>query len=307
MKIYNRLMKVSERVFGVDEFLAVAAAGSFVAASEKLGLTPSAVGKAVQRLEQRLGARLFTRTTRRVEITEEGSLFRERCEALVRDLDFAEAEVDSRRNTLTGLIRLNTPVAYGRVRVLPIVSRFLQQQSEIRVEAQLSDKVIDPIEERVDVLVRIGELDDSSMWARQIDDVRLGVFASPAYMRANKRIRRPSDLANHQRLGFRLTSGKTLQFALQDRGIDAVFPPSQQFSCSDIEGTLVMCEQGLGLAYLPTFIAEQSLAAGRIVPVLAPYWISGAPVHVICPQPRHIPRRVRALADVIVASIAKAS
>jgi DNA-binding transcriptional LysR family regulator len=293
-------MKLSERVIGVDEFLAVAAHGSFVAAGEHLGLTSSAVGKAVQRLEKRLGVRLFVRTTRRVQITEDGALFRERCESISRDFNAAEAEIDSKRNALTGLIRLNAPIAYGRLRIMPLVSRFLCEHVQINVEVDLSDKLIDPVEERVDVLIRIGKLEASSMWARQIDTIRLGVFASADYLRQSKRLTNLADLVEHTRLGFRLNSGKALQFALQSRGISETFSPTEQFLCSDIEGTLAACEHGLGLAYLPTFIAEASVANHKLVPVLEPYWVHGAPVHVVCPQPRHVPRRVRALTDAIV-------
>jgi DNA-binding transcriptional LysR family regulator len=200
----------------MEEFLSVAEHGSFVAAAQALGLTSSGVGKAVQKLESRLGVRLFTRTTRRVQLTQEGALFRERCQALVRDLDMAEAEVDAQRSTLDGLIRLNAPVAYGRLSIMPWVCDFMHANPGVRVEAQLTDRLINPVEERIDLLIRIGNLEDSGMWARQIDRIRFGVFAAPRYLKAQGLPKKISDLTSHPRLGFLLNSGKPLSFTLKD-------------------------------------------------------------------------------------------
>jgi LysR family transcriptional regulator, regulator for bpeEF and oprC len=296
-------MKIHERVLGMEEFLAVAEHGSFVAAAQVLGLTSSGVGKAVQKLEARLGVRLFTRTTRRVQLTQEGALFRERCQAVVRDLDNAEAEVDAQRSALDGLIRLNAPVAYGRLRIMSLVYTFMRMHPDVRIEAHLNDRLSNPVEERIDLLVRIGALEDSGMWARQIDTVRFGVFASKSYLKAHGTPSTPSDLHAHQRLGFLLNSGKALTMTVQNAEQRLSLPPTEQFICTDIEGTLSACEAGLGLAYLPTFIAEPSLESKTLQAVLPNHWVNGPPVHLICPQPRHVPRRVRALADHIVAAL----
>jgi DNA-binding transcriptional LysR family regulator len=289
----------------MEEFLSVAEHGSFVAAAQALGLTSSGVGKAVQKLESRLGVRLFTRTTRRVQLTQEGALFRERCQALVRDLDMAEAEVDAQRSTLDGLIRLNAPVAYGRLSIMPWVCDFMHANPGVRVEAQLTDRLINPVEERIDLLIRIGNLEDSGMWARQIDRIRFGVFAAPRYLKAQGLPKKISDLTSHPRLGFLLNSGKPLSFTLKDAQQLQTLEPTPQFICTDVEGTLSACEHGLGLAYLPTFIADPALQRNAVHAVLPAHWIYGPPVHMICPQPRHVPRRVRALADYIAEAFNK--
>jgi LysR family transcriptional regulator, regulator for bpeEF and oprC len=286
-----------ERLTGIQEFLAVADVGSFVGAAEKLGVTPSAVGKAIQRLEGRIGVRLLTRTTRRVALTEDGALFRERWQGLLRDIDLAESEIDARRTQITGPIRVAAPVAYGRLKIVPTLAQFLQTHTEVQLDLRLSDKVIDPVEERVDLVVRIGELEDSSMWARRIDRIRFAVFASPAYLNRHPPLQQPSDLQAHIRLGFLLNSGKPLQFTLKHDEVKVSFAPTPQFMCNDIEGIIAAAQSGLGLAYLPTFIVHNAVAEGSLQMVLEAFSVDGPPVHLLYPQPKQMPNRVRKLAD----------
>jgi LysR family transcriptional regulator, regulator for bpeEF and oprC len=298
-------MRLSDRVLGVEEFMAVAEAGSFVAAAELLGLTPSGVGKGVQKLEARLGVRLFTRTTRRVALTEDGALFLEHCRRLASDLDDAETEIDLRRKAIAGLVRIGAPLAYGRLRIVPALSPFLKVHSELSLDLRLSDRLSDPIDERIDLIVRIGELDDSSMWARRIDVIRFGVFASPGYVSQHDPIVELEDIAAHQRLGFIRGTGKLLDFALAKEGTPVILGPTKQFLASDIEGVVAAAESGLGLAYLPTFLAAPSLERMTLVPVLEAFWIDGPPVHLIYAQPRQMPRRVRALAEHVIQAMKK--
>jgi LysR family transcriptional regulator, regulator for bpeEF and oprC len=293
-------MRLVDRVFGVEEFMAVAQAGSFVAASERLGLTPSGVGKAVQRLENRLGLRLFNRTTRRVSLTEAGDIFLERCLRVVTDFDDAEAEIDARRHEIAGLIRISAPIAYGRLKLVPALAPFLRAHPEISLDLRLSDRLIDPIEERIDLIVRIGMLEDSSMWARKIGDIRFGFFATEKYVKSAPPLEAATDLANHTRLGFVTNTGKPLAFELLvDQDIIS-FEPSQQFMSTDIEGTMAMAIAGNGVACLPTFLAEPACSSGMLKPVLEAFWIDGPPVNLIYPQRRQLPKRVRVCADQII-------
>jgi LysR family transcriptional regulator, regulator for bpeEF and oprC len=293
-------MRLTDRVLGIEEFMAVAEAGSFVGASERLGLTPSGVGKAVQRLEERLGLRLFNRTTRRVSMTEAGEIFLERCHRFASDLDDAEAEIDARRLEIAGPIRISATVAYGRLRIVPALAPFFKAHPEISMDLRLSDRVVDPIEERIDLVVRIGMLEDSGMWARRIDSIRFGVFASEPYLRDAPPLGSLADLAGHMRLGFVTNAGTALPFTLGRCDEKTSFEPSPQFISTDIEGAMAMAVAGQGLAYLPIFLAERSCALGELTPVFEPFWIDGPPVHIIHPQRRQLPKRVRACADHIV-------
>ncbi len=293
-------MRLSDRVLGIEEFTAVAEVGSFVAAAERLGLTASGVGKAVQRLELRLGVRLFTRTTRRVALTDDGTLFLERCRRLADHIDEAEAEVDARRTAIAGLVRIAAPLAYGRLRIVPALAPFLKAHPDLRLDLRLSDRIVDPIEERIDLIIRIGDLDDSGMWARAIDQVRFGVFAAPAYLAAHNAIVSPDDLGQHNRLGFLRGSGRPFAFTLQAGELQTRWAPSDQFVADDIEGVVAAAVSGLGLAYLPTFIAASAIADGTLVGVLGASCVDGPQAHLVYPQPRQMPRRVRSLADHLI-------
>jgi DNA-binding transcriptional LysR family regulator len=295
-------MRLIDRVLGVEEFMAVAEAGSFVGASNKLGLTPSGVGKAVQRLEDRLGLKLFNRTTRRVALTEAGEIFLERCRRFAFDFDDAEAEIDAQRLEIAGPIRISAPVAYGRLKLAATLAPFLQAHPQINLDLRFTDRVIDPIEERIDLVIRIGALDDSSMWARKIDSIRFGVFAADSYLKSAPPLSRPTDLENQVRLGFLTNAGVSLPFRLQADQDVTSFEPTNHVISTDIEATMAIAVAGCGLAYLPTFLAEPACKSGSLKPVLEPFWINGPPVHLIHPQKRQLPKRVRACADHVVAA-----
>jgi DNA-binding transcriptional LysR family regulator len=293
-------MRIAERVLGIEEFIAVAEAGSFVAASVQLGLTPSGVGKAVQRLEARLGLHLLTRTTRRVALTDAGALFLERCRRLTSELDDAEAEVDARRVAMAGSVRISAPVAYGRLQLMPALVSFLKAHPAVELDLRLTDRVIDPVEERVDLVVRIAALKDSGMWARRIDAVRFGLFAARNYLDTGPQLAEPGDLAKHCLLGFVTNAGTPLPFTLTSATQPIVFECSRRFVSTDIEAALAAAVEGLGVVYAPTFLAEPLCASGALRPVLEAFWTEGPPVHLIHPQPRQMPRRVRACADHLV-------
>jgi DNA-binding transcriptional LysR family regulator len=288
---------------GIEEFLAVAAEGSFVGAARALGMTPSGVGKAIQRLEQRLGVPLFVRTTRRVSITEDGERFREDCERLLGDLDAAEADIDARHDRLAGPIRLSAPVAYARLRIVPPLADFAKRHPEITFDLRFSDILNDPIKDRLDLVVRIGDLPDSSMWARKIDHIRFGLFASATYLKAKGMPKDIASLEKHARLAFLQTNGKPLGFSFSRGADQATLAPTNEILSDDIEAVIALAEAGLGLAYAPTFLVERQVVEGRLTPVLQEHWIDGPPVHVIHPRPRQVPKRVRSLSEALVAHL----
>jgi LysR family transcriptional regulator, regulator for bpeEF and oprC len=293
-------MRLSDRLQGIEEFLAVAELGSFVAAANQLALTPSGVGKAVQRLEQRLGVRLFTRTTRRVALTEDGSLFRERCQSVVAELSDAESEIDRRSTAMSGLVRLNAPIAYGRIKLLAAIAKFKQLHPAIQFDLRFTDQLIDPIKERVDLVVRIGQLEDSSMWARRIDNIRFGVYGSPSYLHEQGVPQNLEDLKAHRRLAFAMNTGRLLAFKLQSDGVPVVTPVDEALVSDDLEALIGLAIEGAGLLYAPTFIVQHAVNAKTLVPVLTDFWIDGPPVHLLYPQPKLMPKRVRAFADALL-------
>jgi LysR family transcriptional regulator, regulator for bpeEF and oprC len=289
--------RLSERILGLEEFMAVAQAGSFVAASERLGLTSSGVGKAVAKLEARLGIRLFLRTTRKVSLTDDGQALLLHTQRLLTELEDAEATLDRSTAEVSGRLRVGAPVAYGRLKLIHYVCKFQQLHPAVELDLRLSDRIADTTEERLDLVIRIGELDDSSMWARRIDTIEFAAFAAPSYLKKYPTIAHPSDLEKHARLGFVRGSGRLLDFQFAKLSDRITLSPTRHLQCSDAEGVLQAAIAGLGVAYLPSFLAQAALEQGLVQTVLPEWAMPGPPVHLLYPHPRNMPKRVRALAD----------
>ena len=179
----------------MEVFVRVAQEGSFSAAARSLGLTPSAVSKQISRLEDRLGARLIARTTRQLALTEEGRAFQERADRILADVAEAEQAVSQMRGEVRGTLRVNVPVAFGRLHVAPLIADFLAEHPNLSMEVIHNDRYVDLIEEGVDLAVRIGELKDSTLIARRLAPNRRVICGSPAYLERRGRPRRPADLA----------------------------------------------------------------------------------------------------------------
>jgi LysR family transcriptional regulator, regulator for bpeEF and oprC len=284
----------------LEEFMAVAQAGSFVAASERLGLTSSGVGKAVAKLEARLGVRLFLRTTRKVSLTDDGQALLLHTQRLLTELEDAEATLDRSTAEVSGRLRVGAPVAYGRLKLVHHLCEFQQLHPGVELDLRLSDRIADHTEERLDLVIRIGELDDSSMWARRIDTIEFAAFAASAYLKKNPRIKHPSELEKHIRLGFVRGSGRLLDFQFAKASERITLKPTPHLHCTDAEGVLQAAISGLGVAYLPSFLAQAALEQGLVKTVLPDWTLSGPPVHLLYPHPRNMPKRVRALADFLL-------
>jgi LysR family transcriptional regulator, regulator for bpeEF and oprC len=284
------------RLQGIEEFIAVAETGSFVRAAEALGVTGSGVGKAVARLENRLRTRLFNRTTRKVSLTEDGQAFLARCRSALSDLAEAEVALDQSRSEPEGVLRVDMPVAYGRLVVMPLIAQFRATYPKVQLLLQLSDRVSDLIEDRLDVVFRIGQLADSSAVATLFDRIRFGAYASPKYLKKFGKIHEPEDLKGAELLTFTMTNGKPFQFQFTKRDQKAALAPGKSLVSNDIEAVVEGAAHGLGVAFLPTFLTS-SVRAQDLVPVLPDWSVTGPPVHVVYPSARHLSPRVRAFVD----------
>jgi LysR family transcriptional regulator, regulator for bpeEF and oprC len=284
------------RLQGIEEFIAVAETGSFVRASEALGVTSSGVGKTVGRLEQRLRTRLFNRTTRKVSLTEDGQAFLVRCKSALADLAEAEVALDQSRSEPEGLLRVDMPVAYGRLVVMPLLARFRLAYPKVQLKLQLSDRLSDLVEDRLDVVFRIGQLADSSVVAAPFDRVRFGAFAHPSYLKSLGKVTDPAALRKAELLTFTLNSGRPLQLRFQRGDSDAVLSPGKGLVSNDIEAVMEAAAHGMGIAFLPTFL-QRSARAKSLVPVLPDWRVDGPPIHIVYPSARHLSRRVRAFVD----------
>lgn len=278
-------------------FVRAAEAQSFVGAGRALGVSSSAVGKSVARLEEKLGVRLFQRSTRHVRLTAEGELFYERCRRILDDIDDAEAELAQSRAAPRGKLRVSLPVVGYRM-LLPILPDFMQRYPEVELDLDFSDRMVDVIEEGLDAVVRSGPLADSRLMARPLGPFRLLVVGSPGYLRERGTPQSPEDLAHHACLRYRFPStGKLQTWALDGVPAGQDWPPSSAMSCNNIEALICAASQNQGLAYLPDFIVRDALAAGRLQIVLEPYLGQTGMFHVLWPSSRQLSPKLRVFVD----------
>ncbi len=281
-----------------EQFIRVAQTGSFTQAARAMGLTASALSKRVKALEARLGVRLLNRTTRRVALTDAGRAFLERAEAIVGDVVEAEAALADLEARPRGVLRVGAPMDFGRRHLASAIADFAATHPELRVEIELSDRVVDLLGEGLDVVVRIGRLRDSSLVARRLAPCRRVVCASPGYLDAHGRPERPDDLTRHTRIGYAYEALRTWQFdtAAGPQRIDV--PVTHRSNNGEVTRSLLLA--GLGLALLPTFLVADDVRAGRLEMVLADQLESSIPIHAVYPHRKHLSAKVRAFVDHLV-------
>lgn len=296
-----------DRITDIIAFVRVADARSFTVAAEQLGLSRSAVGKCVTRLEDQLGVRLLHRTTRSVTPTDEGEAFYERCVGILADLEDAELAMASRSERPRGRLRLDLPVSFGRLHVLPLLHRFMATWPDVVVNVTFTDRYVDLIDEGVDLALRIGGEDDSRLVARTLAPHRLVTCATPDYLAARGTPRTPVDLADHSCLAF-THAGRPADWRFRTRpddGSDAplannrTLPVHGRFCASNAEALRDAALAGYGIGQLATFLVGDDLRAGRLVPVLESYTTPGPPIRAVYPTGRHLSPKVRRFIDLL--------
>lgn len=285
---------------GFVVFVQVAETRSFVAAGRLLGVSASAVGKSVVRLEERLGVRLFHRSTRSVTLTAEGALFLERSRRILAEIEAAELELSQATSAPRGRLRVSLPMVSSLV--LPVLCEFMRQYPEIELDLDFTDRMVDVIEEGFDAVVRTGEPSDSRLSARRLGAFRSMLVASPAYLAKRGMPKVPNDLLGHTCLHYRFpNSGKLEMWALRRPAGEPELQLPASMICNDIETRVCFALQGLGIAYLPDFSIRQPLADGRLLQVLTDHVARTGVFHVLWPASRHPSPKVRALVDFLCA------
>jgi len=286
----------------LEVFVRVVELGGFSAAARQFRMTPSAVSKLVARLETRLGVRLINRSTRKLQLTAEGSAFYERGVRILGDMDTAEREA-AVGAAPRGRLRVNTNVPFGIHYLLPLLPGFLAEHPGVAVDVALTDAVVDLLEERADVAIRTGPLKASRLLARKLWESRMAVVASPAYIERHGEPRTPENLVAHNVLGFCFTRHiEGLPFRERFGKIITV-PTTGNALVSDGEALRQLALAGLGIARLSSFHIAADLSAGRLVSILEAYNPGDIePLHaVFLGQGGHLPARVRAFLDYLVA------
>ncbi len=257
----------ANRFAEMEVFTRVVEQGGFSAAARASNLTPSAVSKLVARLERRLGVRLLVRTTRKLQLTPEGAAFYERCARILDEIATAEQEAAAGAAP-RGRLRVNASVHFAMAHLLPLVPAFLAVHPQMSIEVTVTDRVVDLLEERADVAIRVGPMRDSRLVARKIAKGGAMVVASPAYLERAGTPRTPEDLARHNMLGFTFTRIVEGWPFLDGKGGIVSVPPRGNAQVSDGEAMHTLALAGLGLARLAEFQVRADVAAGRLVPVL---------------------------------------
>jgi DNA-binding transcriptional LysR family regulator len=277
--------------------------GGFSTAARAFRMTPSAVSKLVARLEARLGVRLINRSTRKLQLTPEGSAFYERALRILDEISAAEREA-AIGATPSGLLRVNTSVPFGLRLLLPLLPDFAKRYPDIKVEVVLTDLVVDLLEERADVAIRVGLMRESRLLARKLGESRMVVVASPDYLKERGTPKTPDDLADHNLLRFGFAKWEN-GWPFKIGGETIAVMPSGNALVSDGEAMQHLAVAGMGLARLARFHVEADIAAGRLVPVLEAFNPGDIePIHaVFVGHGGQLPARVRAFLDYLVETV----
>jgi DNA-binding transcriptional LysR family regulator len=287
---------VLDQITGMQIFVRTAAAGSFSAAARELGHSQTMVTKHIAALEQRLGVRLFQRTTRKLSLTEAGRIWLEACARILRELEEAEAAAGAGRLEARGLLRMNVPVSFGAHHVAPLLGAFAARHPQVSLELALNDRVVDLVEEGWDLTVRIGRLAESRLVARRLASCPLLVCAAPAYLAARGTPRTVAELGGHACLGYTMSGIVGADRWLFDRGRVAV-PVSGPLRANNGDALCRAAIAGLGLIYQPAFLLAEALRDGRLVRVALDQPGVALGIHAVHAPDRSVPAKVRAMIE----------
>ncbi len=285
----------------VVAFVRVVEARSFVAAAQTLGMSPSAISKAVSRLEERLGARLLNRTTRSLSLTDLGTSYYDRCRDALGQLDHAESEVAESRGVPRGRLRIDVPIALGRRLIVPALPRFIEQHPELTVQMSMNDRVVDLVQEGIDAALRVGSLSDSSLIARRVGSFRGVTCASPEFIQRIGAPQTPQELQSEHCIAmFKLGNNQRREWLFRKNGTAHSVVPLAPLSFSDPESAVAAAVSGAGFVRTLDFTVEAQIAAGLLHPVLED-WNEGAvwPVSVVYPQHRQPTAKIKAFIEFV--------
>ena len=289
----------------IELFCLSAEHGSFTAAATEAGLTPAAVSRSIARLEARLGVRLFTRTTRRMQLTSTGEAYFAQCRQALNQLAEAERAASGAQAAPTGTVRISLPTPYAHHRVLPLLPAFRAAHPGIRLDVHVDNRNIDFAADGFDLAVRARALPDSGLVARALEDASLVVVATPAYLRRHRTPKTLTDLAAHDCIRFLLPStGQPVDWLFQEDGVDLQLPVDGGLVCAqDLLAAVTLARHGGGLLQTYRFLVEEDLARGTLKEVLARYAGRSRPISLVYPAQRHMPLRVRVLIDFLLARL----
>ncbi|WP_140720641.1 MULTISPECIES: LysR family transcriptional regulator [Gammaproteobacteria] len=289
-----------ESLSGISAFVTVAQLGSFTAAAERLGVTKSAVGKSIKRLETRLGVRLIHRTTRRLRLTFDGEAYFKACSLAMESIAAVEARITSNDQVLRGRIHVDMPIAFGRRVLMPILLKVAEPHPHLQLTMTFNDGVIDPMQVDADLVVRFGQLQDSShLVARKLASQQRIICASPAYLERRGVPATPDDLINHSCI-VGTEDGPPQHWTVRDGGRSKLVTPPATHRLSDGESIVETAAAGFGLCQMPISLLRDKIQEGHLVPVLSDYSDVNVDVHLIWLREASLAPRVRYVIDCLV-------
>jgi len=288
-----------DRLDAMQAFMTVADLKGFAAAARKLRLSPSAVTRLIASLEDRIGARLLQRTTRQVALTDAGARYLERIRRILADVEEAETAAEGERARPTGRLVISAPVGFGRLHVSSVVTAYLKRHREVSAELRLEDRVINLVEEGVDLAVRIGQLPDSSLVARHVGDMRRIMVASPGYLKSRGEPKRPQDIAAHDTIQFG-SSGGQAEWRFVEGGNELRMDHAPRLVTNTADAAIRYAEAGGGLTRVLAYQAAEAIKRGRLKIVLAKFEQPVLPIHIVYPTSRLLSAKVRTFIDLVV-------
>lgn len=290
-----------DNLSGIAVFAQVVEARSFTEAARRLGMSKASVSKQVSRLEERLGARLLNRTTRRLSLTEVGAAFHERCVRIVAEAEEAELAVTRLHAAPRGTLKVDAPVNFGMQYLAPLLPPFMARHPELRVDITFNDRFVDLVDEGYDLAIRIADLPDSSLIARKLAESRAVVCAAPSYWAAHDRPRHPRDLAEHNCFAYSyLSTGNEWRFRGPDGPVSVRVSGNLTANNGDVLRQAAAA--GVGVIASPVFMVCDDLRAGNLEPVLAEFEADIRGIYAVYPHNRHLSAKVRAFVDYLVES-----
>lgn len=282
-------------------FVTTTEQGSFAASAKKLGLTRSAVGKAIIRLESYLGVRLLHRTTRKMSLTTDGQTFYKSCVEILESIEIAENTIRKDKLIPKGVLKLTLSQAFGRIIVLPLLKEFIENWPQLGLEISFSDRIIDIVEEGFDLGIRVGNIEQNSQLIyRVITKCNLYLCASPSYLLKMGTPETIDDLKEHQMLIYGLESANYNLKLYSNDGVIHSVQGVGQFKFDSGEAIKDTAIEGLGIAYLPEFMVEKDIKSGHLIQILPMYTSDLLPINVIYPNKKNLPIRVRLFIDALI-------
>ena len=294
-----------DRFESLQVFARVVEQGSFARAADKLGISTSAASRAIADLEAHLGVRLLNRTTRRLSMTESGQAFFERAVQLLADLEEAESAVSAAAVEPRGTLRITCAVTFGERHVAPAIAAFGERHPDVGFEVELSDRVVDIVDEGFDLAIRIGPPGAATLIARRIGDTQLVCCAAPAYLREHGEPRVPDDLAKHRCLGYAYRAVRDVWPFRDADGTPREVRISANLVSNNGRFLAGIAAAGGGIAQEPDFIVADDLVGGRLLPLLQAYAPAPMPIYAVYPSRRHLSAKVRAFVDFIAERFAR--